>query len=135
MHICQSLDRSSDSDFTSQLSETSKKKDLTSSMRTCDLCKLTFPSPSVLDNHLKGSKHTRKVKSQQAFRQLQDNGTNLRQNIIHEDGTFEEDLHFGEISCEVCEVSEVFKVLRFEAFEVLIKVSLTWGIDKGLIKV
>ena len=102
---CQSLDRSSDSDFTSQLSETSKKKDLTSSMRTCDLCKLTFPSPSVLDNHLKGSKHTRKVKSQQAFRQLQDNGTNLRQNIIHEDGTFEEDLHFGEISCEVCEVS------------------------------
>ena len=46
-----------------------------------------------------------KVKSQQAFRQLQDNGTNLRQNIIHEDGTFEEDLHFGEISCEVCEVS------------------------------
>ena len=104
-HKCQSLDRSSDSDFTSQLSGVSKKKDLASSMRTCDLCKLTFPSPSVLDNHLKGSKHTRKVKSQQAFRQLQDNGTNLRQNIIHEDGTFEEDLTFGEISCEVCEVS------------------------------
>ena len=102
---CQSLDRSSDSDFTSQMSGTSKKKDLTSSMRTCDLCKLTFPSPSVLDNHLKGSKHTRKVKSQQAFRQLQDNGTNLRKNIIHEDGTFEDDLHFGDISCEVCEVS------------------------------
>jgi len=103
---CQSLDRSSDSDFTSHLSSiSSKKQEITSSMTTCDLCKLTFPSQSVLDNHLKGSRHTRRVKSQQAFRQLQDNGTNLRQNIIHEDGSFEEGLHFGEISCEVCEVS------------------------------
>ena len=107
---CQSLDRSSDSDFTSQLSGSSKNKDTTSAtcgndMTTCDLCKLTFPSQSVLDNHLKGSRHTRRVKSQQAFRQLQDNGTNLRQSIIHEDGTIEDGLHFGEICCEVCEVS------------------------------
>ena len=77
-----------------------------STMTTCDLCKLNFPSQSVLDNHLKGSRHTRRVKSQQAFRQLQDNGTNLRQNIIQEDGSFDDgSFHFGELSCEVCEVS------------------------------
>ena len=102
---CQSLDRSSDSDFNSHVSGSSKNKEITSSMTTCDLCKLTFPSQSVLDNHLKGSRHARRVKSQQAFRQLQDNGTNLRQNIIHEDGTIDEELHYGEICCEVCEVS------------------------------
>ena len=103
---CQSLDRSSDSDFTSNLSgNSSKVTGINSSITTCDLCKLTFPSHSVLDNHLKGSRHIRRVKSQQAFRQLQDNGTNLGQNIIHEDGTFEDGLHFGEICCEVCEVS------------------------------
>ena len=104
---CQSLDRSSDSDFTSNLSGNSSKVTgiNSSTITTCDLCKLTFPSHSVLDNHLKGSRHIRRVKSQQAFRQLQDNGTNLGQNIIHEDGTFEDGLHFGEICCEVCEVS------------------------------
>ena len=104
---CQSLDRSSDSDFTSHLSCTSsKKQEVPSTMTTCDLCKLNFPSQSVLDNHLKGSRHTRRVKSQQAFRQLQDNGTNLRQNIIQEDGSFDDgSFHFGELSCEVCEVS------------------------------
>ena len=105
---CQSLDRSSDSDFTSNVGGiSSKKKEMSSStITTCDLCKLTFPSQSVLDNHLKGSRHARRVKSQQAFRQLQDNGTTLRQNIIHEDGTLDDEvLHFGEICCEVCEVS------------------------------
>ena len=103
---CQSLDRSSDSDFTSNLSGNSSKVTGVNSFKTtCDLCKLTFPSHSVLDNHLKGSRHIRRVKSQQAFRQLQDNGTNLGQNIIHEDGSFEDGLHFGEICCEVCEVS------------------------------
>ena len=105
----QSLDRSSDSDFTSTTTSPSKKDTSSSSspMTTCDLCKLTFPSQSVLDNHLKGSRHARRIKSQQAFRQLQDNGTTFRrQNIIHEDGTMDDDgLHFGEIGCEVCEVS------------------------------
>jgi hypothetical protein len=61
----------------------------------CDVCQMTFPSSSVLDNHVKGSRHARKVKSQQAFRQLKESGTNFRQD--EEAG--------GEIRCEVCQVS------------------------------
>ena len=42
---------------------------------SCDLCSLTFPSLSVLNNHVKGQRHIRKVKSQQATRQMKAAGT------------------------------------------------------------
>ena len=37
---------------------------------SCDLCSLTFPSLSVLNNHVKGQRHIRKVKSQVAYKQM-----------------------------------------------------------------
>jgi hypothetical protein len=61
----------------------------------CDVCQMSFPSSAVLENHVKGSRHARKVKSQQAFRQLKESGTNFHQD--EESG--------GEIRCEVCQVS------------------------------
>jgi hypothetical protein len=45
----------------------------------CDVCQMSFPSNLVLENHVKGSRHARKVKSQQAFRQLKESGTNFHQ--------------------------------------------------------
>ena len=60
----------------------------------CELCRLPFPSQAVLENHLRGSRHARRVKSQQAFKQLHDNGAVFRQ----EEGV-------SEIRCEVCRVS------------------------------
>jgi hypothetical protein len=61
----------------------------------CDVCHMTFPSSAVLENHVKGSRHARKLKSQQAFRQLKESGTHFRQDA--DSG--------GEIRCEVCQVS------------------------------
>ena len=58
----------------------------------CDLCSLTFPSLSVLNNHLKGSRHQRKVKSQVAYKQMKAAGMQFKQDQ-------------GEICCEVCRVS------------------------------
>ena len=58
----------------------------------CDLCSLTFPSLSVLNNHLKGSRHMRKVKSQVAYKQMKAAGMQFKQDQ-------------GEICCEVCRVS------------------------------
>ena len=60
----------------------------------CETCRLPFPSQAVLENHLRGSRHARRVKSQQAFKQLHDNGAVFR----HEEGV-------SEIRCEVCRVS------------------------------
>ena len=42
---------------------------------SCDLCSLTFPSLSVLNNHVKGQRHIRKVKSQVAYKQMKAAGT------------------------------------------------------------
>ena len=61
----------------------------------CDVCQMTFPSAAVLENHVKGSRHARKLKSQQVFRQLKESGTHFRQG--EEAG--------GELRCEVCQVS------------------------------
>ena len=60
----------------------------------CEICRLPFPSQAVLENHLRGSRHARRVKSQQAFKQLHDTGALFR----HEEGV-------SEIRCEVCRVS------------------------------
>merc|ERR1719322_1783230 len=60
----------------------------------CEICRLPFPSQAVLENHLRGSRHARRVKSQQAFKQLHDTGAVFR----HEEGV-------SEIRCEVCRVS------------------------------
>lgn len=61
----------------------------------CDVCQMTFPSAAVLENHVKGSRHARKLKSQQAFRQLKESGTYFRSG----------DEPGSEIRCEVCQVS------------------------------
>ena len=63
-------------------------------MAVCEICRLPFPSQAVLENHLRGSRHARRVKSQQAFKQLHDNGAVFRQ----EEGV-------SEIRCEICRVS------------------------------
>ena len=70
----------------------------------CDSCQIAFPSMAVLENHLKGSRHARRVKSQQAFRQLKDAGTLFR---IRGSGTpvTELGMSSGAIRCEVCQVS------------------------------
>ena len=74
-------------------SVTSSMTSNSSHVMTCDLCSLTFPSLSVLNNHIKGSRHLRKVKSQQAYKQMKAAGMSIKQ-----DGA-------GEIRCEVCRVS------------------------------
>ena len=51
-------------------SVTSSRTSNSSHVLTCDLCRLTFPSLSVLNNHVKGSRHMRKVKSQVAYKQM-----------------------------------------------------------------
>lgn len=70
----------------------------------CETCQIAFPSMAVLDNHLKGSRHARRVKSQQAFRQLKDAGTLFRirgsSAPVNDFG-----MSSGAIRCEVCQVS------------------------------
>ena len=73
-------------------SVTSSMTSNSSHVMTCDLCSLTFPSLSVLNNHIKGSRHLRKVKSQQAYKQMKAAGMSIKQDS-------------GEIRCEVCRVS------------------------------
>ena len=74
-------------------SVTSSMTSSSSHVMTCDLCSLTFPSLSVLNNHIKGSRHLRKVKSQQAYKQMKAAGMSIKQQ------------ESGEIRCEVCRVS------------------------------
>ena len=40
---------------------------------TCEVCHLPFPSRAVLEHHLMGSRHARKVKAESVLRQLQVN--------------------------------------------------------------
>ena len=70
----------------------------------CETCQIPFPSVAVLDNHLKGSRHARRVKSQQAFRQLKESGTLFR---FRGSSAPVSDLGMssGAIRCEVCQVS------------------------------
>jgi len=61
---------------------------------TCEVCHLPFPSRAVLEHHLMGSRHARKVKAEKVLRQLQENGAEFRATLAT-----------GDIRCEVCEVS------------------------------
>ena len=56
-----------------------KSRSTVTSASFCDVCQMSFPSNLVLENHVRGSRHARKVKSQQAFRQLKESGTNFHQ--------------------------------------------------------
>jgi len=60
---------------------------------SCEVCQLPFPSRAVLDHHLVGSRHARKVKAESVLRQLQEGGAEFRGEAT------------GDIRCEVCEVS------------------------------
>lgn len=60
----------------------------------CSTCHLPFPSRAVLDHHLMGSRHARKVKAEMVLRKLVDGGAEFH----HDDG-------FTEIKCEVCNVT------------------------------
>ena len=70
----------------------------------CETCQIAFPSMAVLENHLKGSRHARRVKSQQAFRQLKDAGTLFRIRGTSASVT-DIGMSSGAIRCEVCQVS------------------------------
>ena len=85
-------------------STTNASSSSSSSTVYCDTCQIAFPSMAVLENHLKGSRHARRVKSQQAFRQLKDAGTLFR---IRGSTTPVTDIGMssGAIRCEVCQVS------------------------------
>jgi len=61
---------------------------------SCEICHLPFPSRAVLEHHLMGSRHARKVKAETVLRQLQENGAEFRATEAT-----------GDIRCEVCEVS------------------------------
>ena len=63
----------------SSSSHATKSRPSVTSTSFCDVCQMSFPSNLVLENHVKGSRHSRKVKSQQAFRQLKESGTNFHQ--------------------------------------------------------
>lgn len=60
----------------------------------CDVCNLEFYSQAVLDSHLAGSKHQRKVKSAELMKTLQETETG-----------FERDEVSGVIRCIVCDVT------------------------------
>ena len=45
---------------------------------TCEVCHLPFPSRAVLEHHLVGSRHARKVKAESVLRQLQEGGAEFR---------------------------------------------------------
>lgn len=62
----------------------------------CETCQIPFPSQAVLDNHLLGTRHAKKIKSQQMLRHLQE-PSEFRPN----GGA----VSSGEIRCEVCQVS------------------------------
>ena len=72
---------------------------------SCDLCSLTFPSLSVLNNHIKGSRHTRKVKSQVAYKQMKAAGMNFKSSHETSNTSSSANGLCGEIQCEVCRVS------------------------------
>merc|ERR550532_424608 len=85
-------------------SSTNSSTNASSSSVYCETCQIAFPSMAVLENHLKGSRHARRVKSQQAFRQLKDAGTLFR---IRGSSASVTDIGMssGAIRCEVCQVS------------------------------
>ena len=60
----------------------------------CDVCQLPFPSMTVLENHLNGNRHARRVKSKEALKQLLDSGVQFH----HEEGV-------SEMRCEICRMS------------------------------
>ena len=45
---------------------------------TCEVCQLPFPSRAVLEHHLVGSRHAKKVKAESVLRQLQEGGAEFR---------------------------------------------------------
>ena len=61
----------------------------------CDVCQLYFPSAAVLENHLNGNRHARRVKSKEALKQLLDSG------LIH----FRHQEGVTEMRCEICKMS------------------------------
>ncbi|XP_042219702.1 zinc finger protein 385D-like isoform X2 [Homarus americanus] len=60
----------------------------------CDVCNLEFSSQTVLDSHMAGSKHQRKVKSAELLKTLEETETG-----------FERDEVSGVIRCIVCDVT------------------------------
>nr|XP_027209133.1 zinc finger protein 385B-like isoform X1 [Penaeus vannamei]XP_027230804.1 zinc finger protein 385B-like [Penaeus vannamei] len=60
----------------------------------CDVCNLEFASQTVLDSHVAGYKHQRKVKSQDLMKTLEENEIG-----------FERDDVSGVIRCTVCDVT------------------------------
>ena len=70
----------------------------------CDLCQMAFPSQSVLENHVSGSRHIRRLKTQQPYRQLKDEmhqQHHHQQQQQQEPQTQERGVH----RCEVCQVT------------------------------
>ncbi|PNF14363.1 hypothetical protein B7P43_G05570 [Cryptotermes secundus] len=59
----------------------------------CDICGLEFSGQIVLETHLAGAKHAKKVKSQEILKQLQNSGQ-----------TFTRDEKTRILKCEVCDV-------------------------------
>ncbi|XP_069705701.1 zinc finger protein 385D-like isoform X3 [Periplaneta americana] len=59
----------------------------------CDICGLEFSGQIVLETHLAGAKHAKKVKSQEILKQLQSSGQ-----------TFTRDEKTRILKCEVCDV-------------------------------
>ena len=62
----------------------------------CDLCQISFPSQAVLENHISGSRHIRRLKTQQAFRQQLKDGAAQQQQQQQEGGP---------VRCEICQVT------------------------------
>ncbi|KAK4320780.1 hypothetical protein Pmani_008375 [Petrolisthes manimaculis] len=60
----------------------------------CDVCNLEFSSQTVLDSHLAGSKHQRKVKSAELMKTLEETETGFQRDEVS-----------GVIRCIVCEVT------------------------------
>ncbi|XP_068085878.1 zinc finger protein 385B [Anabrus simplex] len=67
-----------------------KKQAVTSK---CDVCNLEFSGQVVLETHLAGAKHAKKVKSQEILKQLQSSGQ-----------TFTRDEKTRILKCEICDV-------------------------------
>ena len=70
----------------------------------CDVCQIAFPSSSVLENHVTGSRHNRRLKSQQQQsqhqqqQQQQQQQQHLQKQAQHEGSA-------GSVRCEICQVT------------------------------
>uniref|UniRef100_A0A0K2TY20 C2H2-type domain-containing protein n=1 Tax=Lepeophtheirus salmonis TaxID=72036 RepID=A0A0K2TY20_LEPSM len=71
-----------------------KKRNRFNPKAYCDVCCMSFPTRYILHNHKLGSRHARKVKSKEVFRQLQDSGAE-----------FSQDDAATEMKCEMCQIS------------------------------